>query len=104
MSSRGFLIANADASFLLFPTPSTIASSLEYGISLTNAFDIAAAHTIRIATPGLDSTIPGSIQRFDRSKAGQTTTYRFVAFRTEGLDASEAAQPRLSAIFLRDLD
>ena len=64
----GFLIANADASFLLSPTAGATISSLEYGISRTTAFDTAADHTIRIATPGLVSSIPGSIQRFDSCK------------------------------------
>lgn len=101
----GFLIANADASFLLSPTAGATISSLEYGISRTTAFDTAADHTIRIATPGLVSSIPGSIQRFDSCKAGQTITYRFVALLGEGLSgASDASQPRLSVIFLRDPD
>src|SRR4051794_10175947 len=99
----GFLIANADTSFLLSPTPGAAASSLEYSISRTTAFDTSAHHSIRIATPGLVSSIPGSIQRFDSCKAGQTITYRFVALLGEGLSgASDASQPRLSVIFLRD--
>jgi hypothetical protein len=101
----GFLIANADASFFLSPTPGATASSLEYSISRTTAFDASADHSIRIATPGLVSSIPGSIQRFDSCQAGQTITYRFVALLGEGLTAaSDASQPRLSVIFLRDPD
>ena len=101
----GFLIANADASFLLSPMPGATVSGLHYSISRTTAFDTSADHSIRIATPTLVSSIPGSIQRFDSCKAGQTITYRFVAFLTEGLSgASDASQPRLSVIFLRDPD
>lgn len=103
----GFLLANAEASFQLSFSTATPNSPavMHYGISRTTAFDTQHDHAIELPTNPVNPIIPGSMQRFDNCTAGQTITYRFIAFLVGGLTAAtNASQPTLSAIFLRDHD
>lgn len=102
----GFLIANADAEFGLGMTDLNADGTLAYGISRTTALDFNNYHFIEGRDP-VDGVVsnPGGLQRFDICTAGQTITYRFVAYLVEGLGPPTGAhQPRLSVIFLRDRD
>ncbi|WP_139559660.1 hypothetical protein [Methylotetracoccus oryzae] len=99
----GFLLAQADAQFGLNFTTAGSDGALGYGISRTIAIDSNHYHFLQGASASGFQYNPGSIQRFDTCTAGQSITYRFVAYLLYGLSTSTYAwQPKLSVIQLRD--
>ncbi|RYU62469.1 hypothetical protein EWI61_03015 [Methylolobus aquaticus] len=100
----GFLLAQADAQFGMQMSGGAWAEgTLGYGISRNTAFDFNHYHYIEGASGDGFQYNPGSIQRFDTCTAGQSITYRFVAYLLSGLSTSTYAwQPKLSVIQLRD--
>jgi hypothetical protein len=103
--AAGSLIVNADASFSISFNAGATFGTLHYAVSRTTTYDNADDHVISVPNTGFNPTIPAGAQRFDSCTAGQTITYRFVAFLFGGLTAATSAiQPRLSVIFVRDRD
>ncbi|MGY6216947.1 hypothetical protein ACW73L_17460 [Methylolobus aquaticus] len=99
----GFLLAQADAQFGMNFTTAGVDGILAYGISRSAALDFNHYHYLQGGSTGGFQYNPGSIQRFDTCTAGQSITYRFVAFLNSGLTTSTYAwQPKLSVIHLRD--
>ena len=101
--ATGLLFGHADAAFRVgVSNPSLGQGVVRYGISLTTAFDYSNYH--EVYTTSSDTFVPAGIQRFDTCTAGQTLTYRFLAYVGSNLSSPYAYQPRLSVIFVRDRD
>lgn len=99
----GFLIAQADTQFAIATSPAGSDGLLTYSISRTAAVDAASWATIESNSADGVEYKPASISRFDTCNAGQSVTYRFVAYRRSGVtNQTYAWQPRLSVIHLRD--
>lgn len=100
----GFTIAHADALFGISLTTAGVQGNVVYGISRNSAaFDFNHYHLRSEEVTSGFAWNPGAISRFDRCTAGQTATYRFVAYLNFGVTASSSAwQPKLSVVGYRD--
>ncbi|MFH0343835.1 MAG: hypothetical protein ACHBNF_17330 [Chromatiales bacterium] len=98
----GFTIAHADTQFgLVFSGSEGVVG---YGISRNStAFDENHHHALEGEAADSFESNPGAISRFDTCSAGQSVTYRFVAYLSRGLTTSTFAwQPKLSVVHYRD--
>ncbi|MFH0344924.1 MAG: hypothetical protein ACHBNF_22990 [Chromatiales bacterium] len=101
----GFTIAHADTQFgLSFSGAAWSEGIVAYGISRNSlVFDFNHYHYLEGEAADSFEYNPGAISRFDTCTAGQTVTYRFLAYLSSGLTTGTYAwQPKLSVVGYRD--
>lgn len=99
----GFLIVQADAEFMLYQSSSTARGELHYGITRTTAVDSNHYHRVEGDSGTLRVVRNGAMQRFETCLAGQTLTYRLVAYRYLNLTSPTwARRAQISVIHVRD--
>ena len=105
--AAGFLLAQGSTQILLTPLAGN--DTVQGGISIIRngkpPFPADPDHysSIVASTPnGVNSVMPGFIQRIDRCTQGQTIQYRLVAWHENASDASNAFRPTLVVQFFSD--